>query len=210
MENVVDVIRVVSLRNMKNMQMCLQRSGRRLPKELWQIIFNMLMKMGLPTLDETLKRAWDAYLCNESWGPSVRVICIDKRRDSYSRIVGVAPPKADSVYVDCKGNLRARFANTVMGPTALNKLRGPPSRKTVTPGPVFKGFIPDEKKRMAFARVCDKLVEYYMDGTLLSDQEGNERQVSEISSFVMNTCVEYRRLRLKEVKAIKQRIESMS
>ena len=207
MENVNDVTWMVSLRKMKNMQLCLHRLRRRLPKEIWQIIFNKLMKMGLPTLDETLKRAWDAYLRNESWGS--RVICVDERL-SYSRIVAVAPPKPDSVYVDCKGNLRARFANTVMGPTALEKLRGPPSRKAVTPGPVFKGFIPDEKKRMAFARVCDKLVECYMDGTLLSDQEGNERQVSEISSFVMNTCEEYRRLRLKEVKAIKQRIESMS
>jgi len=206
MENVKDVTWMVSLRKMKNLQLCLHRSRRRLPKEIWQIIFNKLMKMGLPTLDETLKRAWDAYLRNESWGS--RVICVDERL-SYSRIVAVAPPKPDSVYV-CKGNLKIRFANAVMGPTALEKLRGPPSSKTVTPGPVFKGFIPDEKKRMAFARVCDKLVEYYMDGTLLSDQEGNERQVSEISSFVMNTCVEYRRLRLKEVKAIKQRIESMS
>jgi len=207
MENVKDVTWMVSLRKMKNMQLCLHRSRRRLPKEIWQIIFNKLMKMGLPTLDETLKRAWDAYLRNESWGS--RVICVDERL-SYSRIVAVAPPKPDSVYVDYKGNLRIRFANTVMGPTALNKLRGPPPRKTVTPGPVFKGFIPDEKKRMAFARVCDKLVECYMDGTLLSDQEGNERQVYELNPYIVKTCVEYRKRLWKKAKAIEEQIESMS
>ena len=208
-KNVEDAIAVISARGVTITQLCSLRIRRRLPVEVWKIIFNWLKYLGLPTLDEALKKAFEAYLSNERWGRS-KIYCIQKSY-YYSQILALSPPNFRTVYIDCKGDPRAKFSITAVGPTALKKLRDPPSRKIgKPPGPIMNMPITDPDKLNGFARVCNELVRCLKDGTHVKCQNDVQLPVLELNPYIVNTCVEYRKRLWKEAKDIKQRIESMS
>ena len=205
-EDVEDAVAVISAKGVTITQLCTIRIERRLPTEIWKIIFNWLKYLGLPTLDEALKKAFEAYLRNESWGRS-KIYCI-RKGCYYSQIFAVSPPNLNSVKIGRKGDPEAKFSITAVGPTALKKLRGPPSRKMGTPpGLIMDKPITNSDKLNGFARVCDALVRCHKDGTHVKCQNDVQLPVLELNPYIVKTCVEYRKRLWKEAKAIEERID---